>query len=153
MVHWRLVTHCAIDRFGRPVVYVKCSSNNLFLSAMKKYGLPSRIRCDQGREKIDLSAVEKYGLLSRIKCDQGREKNCCCKAYAKTLRRREEVGSSVHNQRIGSLWRDMHRCVTSLNYKLFYYLEHNELLNPIDNIHIFSLNYIFIPQINHYKSS
>ena len=58
------------------------------------------------------------------------------------------VGSSVHNQRIERLWRDMHRCVTSLFYRLFYYLEHNELLDPIDSVHLFALHYVFTPRIN-----
>ena len=58
------------------------------------------------------------------------------------------VGSSVHNQRIERLWRDMHRCVTSMYYRLFYFLEHNELLNPINTLHLFALHYIYIPRIN-----
>ena len=32
----------------------------------------------------------------------------------------------------------MHHCVTSIFYRLFYYSEENELLNPIDNIQIFA---------------
>ena len=64
-------------------------------------------------------------------------------------RRSVLVGSSVHNQRIEHLWRDMHRCVASLYYRFFYYAEHTEGLNTIDNIHIFSLHYVFIPRINH----
>ena len=55
------------------------------------------------------------------------------------------VGSSVHNQRIERLWRDMHRCVTSMYYRLFYFLEHNELLNPTSTLHLFALHYIYIP--------
>lgn len=58
------------------------------------------------------------------------------------------VGSSVHNQRIERPWRDSHRCVTSLYYRLFYYLEHNELLNPVDEEHLFALQYVFLPRIN-----
>ena len=58
------------------------------------------------------------------------------------------VRSSVHNQRIERLWRDMHRCVTSMYYRLFYFLEHNELLNPINTLHLFALHYIYIPRIN-----
>ena len=42
----------------------------------------------------------------------------------------------------------MHRCVTSAYYRLFYYLEHNKLLNPLDTLHLFALHYIYIPRIN-----
>ena len=42
----------------------------------------------------------------------------------------------------------MHRCITSTYYRLFYYLEHNELLNPIDILHLFALHYVYIPRIN-----
>ena len=135
MIRWRLVTHCGIDGFSRLVVYLKCSANNrastvydLFLKAVELYGLPSRIRCDQGGENIH---VARHMLRHR-----GEE------------RRSVLVGSSVHNQRIERFWRDMHRCVTSVYYRLFYYLEHNELLNPIDTMQIFALHYIYIPRIN-----
>ena len=33
------------------------------------------------------------------------------------------TGSSVHNQRIEHLWRDTFRCVLSLYYQVFHYLE------------------------------
>lgn len=64
-------------------------------------------------------------------------------------RRSVIVGSSVHNQRIERLWHDMHRGVTVLYYRLFYYLEYHDLLNPIDDIHLFALHYVYSPRINH----
>ena len=134
-MRWRIVTHCGIDGYSRLVVYIHCSANNrastvydLFLHAVEVYGLPSRVRCDQGTENIH---VARHMLRHR-----GVE------------RRSVLVGSSVHNQRIERLWRDMHRCVTSTYYRLFYYLEHNELLNPIDTLHLFALHYVYIPRIN-----
>ena len=135
LVRWRFVTHCGIDGYSRLVVYLRCSVNNrastvydLFLSAVELYGLPSRVRCDQGTENVH---VARHMLRHR-----GVE------------RRSVLVGSSVHNQRIERLWRDMHRCVTSTYYRLFYYLEHNEVLNPIDTIHLSALHYVYIPRIN-----
>ena len=117
------------------MVFIKCSSNNRattvyesFLQAIEKYGLPSRIRCDQGGENI---LVSQHMLHHR-----GAE------------RRSVLVGSSVHNQRIERLWRDMHRCVTGTFYRLFYFLEHNDMLDPINDYHLYALHYVFIPRIN-----
>lgn len=42
----------------------------------------------------------------------------------------------------------MHWYVTSVYYRLFYYLEHNDLLNPVDSVHIFALHYVYLPRIN-----
>jgi len=135
LIRWRLVSHCAIDGYSRLVVFLKCSDNNrsdtvynLFLQAVSQYGLPSRIRCDQGGENV---RVAQHMLHHR-----GIE------------RRSVLVGSSVHNQRIERFWRDCHRCSISVFYRLFYYLEANNILNPIDECHLYALHYIFIPRIN-----
>ena len=73
---------------------------NLFLQAVGQYGVPSWIRCDQGRKNM---RVAQY-MLHR----QGVE------------RRSILVGSSVHNQGIEHLWKDSHRCVISMFYRLLY---------------------------------
>ena len=129
------MTHCAIDGYSRLVTFLKCSSNNkastvydLFLDAIREYGLPSRIRCDQGRENIQ---VVRHMLHHR-----GIE------------RRSALVGSSVHNQRVERLWRDLHRCATQLFYRLFYYMEYHDLLDPINENNMFALHYVFAPRIN-----
>ena len=135
LIRWKFVTHGAIDGFSRLVVYLHCSGNNrastvydLFLNASQQYGLPSRIRCDQGGENIQVA----HHMLRH----RGIE------------RRSVLVGSSVHNQRIERLWRDMHRCITSVYYRLFYFLEEHGLLIPINDMHIFSLHYVYLPRIN-----
>ena len=130
-----MVTHCGIDGYSRLVTYLHCSTNNtsktvydLFLKAVEQYGLPSRVRSDQGRENIK---VAEHMLLHRG-----------------TDRRSIIVGSSVHNQRIERFWRDMHRGVTVLYYRIFYYLEYHDLLNPVDDIDLFALHYVYVPRIN-----
>lgn len=130
-----MVVHAAIDGFSRTVLFIKCSTNNradtvyrLFLKAVSQYGLPSRLRVDQGGEN---TLIARHMLR-----------------YRGTGRRSVLVGSSVHNQRIERLWRDSHRCVTSLYHGLFHFLEENDLLDPLDEEHLFALHYTFVPKVN-----
>ena len=50
------------SRWILPDVFLKCSDNNRastvfqdFIEAVRWYGLPSRVRCDQGGENVDVS--------------------------------------------------------------------------------------------------
>ena len=51
------------------------------------------------------------------------------------------TGASIHNQRIERLWRDVHQSVTILYYRLFYFLESQQLL---DALHLYALHYVDI---------
>lgn len=135
LIRWRLVTHGAIDGYSRLVMYLKCRPNNrsstvyeLFLNAIQLFNLPSRVRSDQGSENLMVARhmIEKRG----------------------SERRSMLTGSSTHNQRIERLWRDMHGCVTLLFYKIFYFMEQQDLLDPLNEIHLWALQYVFLPRIN-----
>ena len=58
------------------------------------------------------------------------------------------MGSSTHNQRIERLWRDLHQSVTKMYYQLFYFFEHHGLLDPLNEVHLYSLHYVYLPCIN-----
>ena len=95
-----------MDGFSR----LYCSTNNradtvleLFQCATILFSVPSRVRSDHGGENVGICeymvTVRGIGRASHI------------------------AGSSVHNQRIERLWRDVFRCVCSTFYSLFYDLE------------------------------
>ena len=96
LIRWKLVTHRGVDGYTRLIVYLQCSTNNsastvyrAFLSAVQQYGLPSRVRSDQGTEN---TTVARHMLETR-----GVQRGSMI------------TGSSVHNQRIERMWKDMHR--------------------------------------------
>ena len=139
LCRWRLVIHGAIDGYSRLVVFLKCSPNNfartvlnLFVQAVQEYGLPVRVRCDQGVENYDvgmfmLSHPQRRGALNPV-----------------------IVGKSVHNQRIERLWRDVFQGVTCTYYHLFNHLESSNFLDPLNESDLFSLHYVYLNLINHH---
>ena len=136
LVRWRMVIHGGIDGHTGVVVFLQCNDNNraetvlrCFRTAVQTHGLPSRVRTDKGGEN---TKVAQFMLESRG-----------------TGRGSIIVGSSVHNQRIERLWRDVFTAVTQLYYSLFYHMEELGILDPLNEKHLFALHYIFIPRINH----
>ena len=119
-----------VDGFSR---LLDVSDNNksatmlkCFLDGVGKYGLPSRVCCDKGRENI---AVSEFMLRER-----GSGRGSCI------------TGRSVHNQRIERFWRDL---FTSLFYHIFYYLEDLNVLSHVNMYDLFCLHFVFRPHICH----
>ena len=59
------------------------------------------------------------------------------------------TGSSVHNQRIERLWRVVNRIVISRFLNIFLYLETRDVLQPLNEVHLFCLHFLYIDLINH----
>ena len=140
LVRWRFVVHGAIDGFSRMITYLSCSTNNrastvmeLFRKSITEFGIPSRVRSDKGGENV---LVCQFMVAHR---GPGRGSHI--------------AGSSVHNQRIERLWRDVYRCVCSTFHEVFYYLEAQGLLDPDDDCDLFVLHCVFLPAINHHLST
>lgn len=137
LIRWRFVVHGCIDGFSRMVPYLACTSNNksttvfkLFRQATFECGTPSRVRSDKGGENV---LVCHFMVSSR---GPGRASHI--------------AGSSVHNQRIERLWRDVYRCVCCSFHEIFYFLEARELLDPDNECDLFVLHSVFLSVIDHH---
>ena len=134
MIRWHFVIHGGVDGFSRTIVFLSCSDNNkgdtvlqLFRRAIEVYGLTNKIRTDQGGENTDIwrYMIEEYSSSEAV-----------------------ITGSSVHNERIERLWRDVSRSVSSIFINSFRTLEERNQLNPLNVADIFCLHWVYLPKIN-----
>lgn len=140
LIRWRFVVHGAIDGFSRMVIYLSCSTNNRSSTVMQLFG----------------ESITEFGIPSRVRSDKGGENVLVCHfmvSYRGPGRGSHIAGSSIHNQRIERLWRDVYRCVCCTFHEVFYYLEAQGLLDPDDDCNLFVLHCVFLPVINHHLSA
>ena len=62
LICWGFVIHRAIDGISRKIMYFRCHTNNktssvlnVFQNSIQKFGLPSRVRADQGVENVEVA--------------------------------------------------------------------------------------------------
>ncbi|KAL2089875.1 hypothetical protein ACEWY4_014563 [Coilia grayii] len=132
LVRWRMVFHGCVDGFSRAIIYLACLNNNratsvleLFMEGIQAFGMPSRIRCDHGMENTAVARFTLYnrGLNSVI------------------------TGRSVHNQRIERLWAELNRVVSFHFSNIFQFIEEHNVLDSLNELHLFCLHYIYLPRI------
>lgn len=134
LIRWKMILHGGIDGYSRTIVYLVCTNNNraetvlsTFQTAVRNYGLPSRVRSDLGGENVE---VWRYMTQQHS-------------SFTSVI-----TGSSTHNERIERLWRDVTRSVSSVFRDCFQQLELEGLLDPLNDIDIFCLHWVYLPKIN-----
>lgn len=134
LIRWKIIVHGGIDGFSRVVTYLQAATNNTsqtalsaFLDGVASYGLPLRVRTDQGGEN---ALIAEYMVQQR----GGGQGSII-------------MGRSVHNQRKERLWRDLFSGCVSYFYYLFYHLEAEALLDPDNEADILALHMTFLPKL------
>ena len=135
LIRWQFIICGGIDGFSRFIVFLRCVNNNkadtvlgCFLDGTSKYGTPLRVQSDHGLENIQ---VAEYMVQKR-----GPNRGSMI------------TGKSTHNQRIVRLWRDVYEGVPCYFYDFFYFMEDRGILDPLNELHIYALHYVFILKIN-----
>ena len=123
-----------MDGFSRLILYLKVGTDNFatsalshFLEGVSNYGIPSRVRLDNGSE---FNHVRSF--MVRANGDQR-------SSYIN--------GRSVHNTRIERLWRDVRCKVCDKYINLFNHMESFGILNIDEEVHLAALHYVFGPRL------
>ena len=64
-----------------------------------------------------------------------------------TGRRSVITGKSTRNQRVERISKDVFSGVLSYFYHIFYFMEDEGILDPLNDLHLPALHYVYLPQI------
>ena len=100
--------------------------------------------------KLFVEATEKYGFPLRMRTDYGMENVRLWEHVYQTTSNTNSVivGTSVHNQRVERLHRDINVQVLNHFYNEFVELENEGLLNATNGTELFCLHQVYLPNIN-----
>lgn len=134
MVRWKFVVHGGIDGYSRLIVFLSCATNNRALTVLEQFN----------------TAVEHYGWPLHVRTDHGGENSQVWHAMTQHHNTERSViaGSSVHNERIERMWRDINRIVSSQFREMFYHLESGGILDPLNEADLFCLLWVYSDLIN-----
>ncbi|XP_041912141.1 uncharacterized protein LOC121677456 [Alosa sapidissima] len=135
LIRWRIVIHGGIDGFSRLVVFLKASNNNTSNTVLENF----------------VEAINQHRVPSRVRCDYGRENNAVClfmEVFRGSNRGSAMRGRSTHNQRIERLWGDVWRGVSNSYHALFTLLETEGTLDTNSEKHIWALHFVYLARIN-----
>ena len=134
LIRYKIIIHVCVDGKTRSIIYASCRNNNkaetvlaLFENGVQRWGLPSRVRSDYGMENYLVG--------------------CYMIQYRGLNRGSIITGSSVHNCRVERMHRDVYSGVLVFYSNIFQDLEHEGLLDVLNDVHLFSLHHVFIPRI------
>ena len=103
LIRWHFIIHAAIDGFLRTIIYLKCADN---IEQIQYQHLAYLIKSVPIKvEKMQMCGDSSHGNMSAV-----------------------FTGSSVHNERIERLWRDVHHTVVSSNSAMFRNMEEKAYL-------------------------
>lgn len=121
--------------FSRLVVFLQATNNNRSATVMDQF----------------VNATVQYGVPSRVRCDNGGENNAVClfmEVFRGNGRGSAMRGRSTHNQRIERLWGDVWRGTVNIYHSLFTLLEQNGMIDHMNEKHMWALHYIYLPRLN-----
>lgn len=134
LIRYRIVIHVGVDGYSRTIVFIDANENNrsttverLFLEATGTYGYPIKVRTDLGGENV---------LVWRH-----------MNSHWGTQRRSVIVGSSVHNQRVERLNRDLNVNIAQVFGPKLQELEELGLLDINNETEMFCLHYVLLPRV------